>query len=110
LRGTPGVNVGETAEALIVTTDVPELKRDDYTVEILGERLVVRGEEKQPSARDGHDDEAERSYSAFMRILPLPRAVDAERAQAQYKNGILQVTLPKTVQTDTRRVQVQVRE
>src|SRR5262249_39442346 len=52
-RGTPGVNVGETDDALIVTTNVPELKRDDYTVEIMGERLVVRGEEKQPTAQVG---------------------------------------------------------
>jgi HSP20 family protein len=108
-RGTPGVNVGETDDALIVTTNVPELKRDDYTVEIMGERLVVRGEEKQPSAQDGRDDDAERSYSAFMRILPLPRAVDAEHAQAHYKNGVLRVTLPKTAQTETRRVKLQVR-
>jgi HSP20 family protein len=107
-RGTPGVNVGETDDALIVTTNVPELKRDDYTVEIIGERLVVRGEEKQLSVRDGHDDNAERSYSAFMRILPLPRAVDAEHAQVHYKNGVLRVTLPKTAQTETRRVKLQV--
>ena len=108
-RGTPGVNIGETDDALIVTTDVPKLKRDDYTVEIFGERLVVRGEEKQPSTGDGRDDNAEQSYSAFMRILPLPRAVDAEHAQAQYHNGVLRVTLPKTAQTETKRVQVYVR-
>ena len=92
-----------------MTTDVPELKLDDYTVEILDERLVVRGEQKQSSERDGHDDDAERSYSAFMRMLPLPRAVDAEHAQARYQNGVLRVTLPKTAQAKPRRVKVQVR-
>jgi HSP20 family protein len=106
-RETLGFNVGETDDELIVTTDVPELKLDDYTVEILEERLVVRGEQKQSLARDGHDN-AERSYSAFMRILPLPRAVDAVHAQARYQNGILQVTLPKTAQAKSRRVKVQV--
>jgi HSP20 family protein len=106
-RETPGFNVGKTDNELIVTTDVPELKPDDYTVEILGERMVIRGEQKQSSGRDGHDD-AERSYSAFMRILPLPRAVDAEHAQARYQNGILRVTLPKTAQAKSRRVKVQV--
>ena len=108
-RGTPGYNVGETDDELIVTTDVPELKRDDYTVEIFGERLVVRGEQKQSSERDGHDDYAEQSYNAFIRILPLPRAVDAEHAQAHYKNGVLRVTLPKTARAKSRRVKVQVR-
>ena len=107
--GTPGVNVGETDDELIVTTDVPELKRDDYTVEIFGERLVVRGEQKQALERDGRDDDAERGYGAFMRILPLPRAVDAEHAQAHYNNGILRVTLPKTARPETRHVKVQVR-
>ena len=109
-RGTPGVNVGETNDELIVTTDVPELKRDDYTVEILGERLVVRGEQKQSLEQHGRDDDAERSYSAFMRILPLPRTLDAEHAQAHYKNGVLRVTLPKTAQAETRRVKLQVCE
>jgi len=108
-RETPGFNVGETDDELIVTTDVPELKLDDYTVEILDERLVVRGEQKQASERDGHDDDTERSCSAFMRILPLPRAVDAEHAQARYQNGVLRVTLPKTAQVTSRRVKVQVR-
>jgi HSP20 family protein len=108
-RETSGFNVGETDDELIVTTDVPELKPDDYTVEILDERLVVRGERKQSSGRDGHDDAAEGSYSAFMRILPLPRAVDAEHAQARYQNGVLRVTLPKTAQAKSRRVKVQVR-
>ena len=108
-RRTPGFNVRETDDELIVTTDVPELKRDDYTVEIFGERLVVRGEQKQSSERDGHEDDTERGYGAFIRILPLPRAVDAEHAQAHYKNGVLRVTLPKTAQAETRRVKVQVR-
>ena len=108
-RGTPGYNVGETDDELIVTTDVPELKRDDYTVEIFGERLVVRGEQKQSSERDGHDDYAKQSYNAFIRILPLPRTVDAEHAQAHYKNGVLRVTLPKTARAKSRRVKVQVR-
>jgi len=107
-RGTLGVNVGETDDELIVTTDVPELKQDDYTVEILGERLVVRGEQKQSSEQHGRADDAERSYSAFMRILPLPRAVDAEHAQAHYNNGVLRVTLPKTVRAETRRVKLPV--
>jgi HSP20 family molecular chaperone IbpA len=108
-RETPGFNVGETDDELIVMTDVPELNLDDYTVEILEERLVVRGEQKQSSERDGHDDATERSYSAFMRILPLPRTVDAEHAEARYQNGVLQVTLPKTAQAKPRRVKVQVR-
>ena len=108
-RGTPGVTIGETDGELVVTTDVPKLKRDDYTVEIFGERLAVRGEEKQPSARDGRANDAAGSYSAFMRILPLPRAVDAEHARAQYNNGVLRVTLPKTARTETRRVHVHVR-
>ena len=108
-RGTPAFNVGETDDELIVTTDVPKLKRDDYTVEIFEERLVVRGEQKQSSERDGRDDDAERGYGAFMRILPLPRAVDAEHAHAHYKNGILRVILPKTARAELRRGKLHVR-
>jgi hypothetical protein len=75
-----------------------------------GERLIIRGEQKQSSERHGRDYYyAERSYGAFMRILPLPCEVDAEHAQARYKNGVLRVTLPKTAQAKSKRVKVQVR-
>lgn len=109
-RGIPGCNVEETDDDLIVTADVPELKHDDYTVEISGERLIIRGEQKQSSERRSHDYYyTEQSYGAFMRILPLPCEVDAEHAQARYKNGVLRVTLPKTARAKTRRMKVQVR-
>jgi HSP20 family protein len=109
-RGTSGFNVEETDENLIVTADVPELKREDYTVEIAGERLIIRGEQKPPLERHSHDySYAEQSYGAFMRILPLPREVDAEHAQARYNNGVLRMTLPKTARAKSRRVKVQVR-
>ena len=75
----------------------PGFAQQDSTVEVAGQRLIIRGEQKQASERrgDGYYN-AERRYGAVTRVLPLPCAVDAEHMQTTSKHGVLRVTLPKT--------------
>jgi HSP20 family protein len=108
-RNTAELDIEETDAALLVTANVPELEGDHYTVEVSGERLIIRGEQKRSTERQGRDYYyAAQSYGAFTRMIPLPCAVDAEHAQAQYKQGVLRVTLPKTAAARAKRVKVQV--
>lgn len=107
---TPALDVEESDEAIIVTADLPGVERDDYTVEVSGSRLLIRGEKKHATERRGEGYYyAERSYGAFTRAIPLPCEVDAEKSVAKYTNGVLRVTLPKTEQARATRVQVQVK-
>jgi HSP20 family protein len=100
----------ETDDEVSVLAEFPGLDKDDFTVEIRGDRLVLRGEKRQETEerRYGYYY-VERSYGAFARAIALPCEVDAGKATAKYKNGLLRITLPKTAQAKAKRITVQVR-
>jgi HSP20 family protein len=105
-----GLDVTETDDEVVVTAELPGLDKEDFAVEVSGDRLVIRGEKKAAMEKKGHEYYyAEQSYGAFARTVALPCEVDADKASAQYKNGVLRLTLPKTEQARARRVQVKIR-
>jgi HSP20 family protein len=109
-NGGPTIDLEETDNEVIVRAELPGLNRDDFTVEITGNRLVLRGEKRHETEerRQGYYY-AERSYGAFARSIALPTEVDVGKAAATYKNGLLRITLPKTAQAKANRITVQVR-
>jgi HSP20 family protein len=107
----PGLDVAETDDEVIVTAELPGLDKEDFAVDVSGERLVIRGEKKAAIERKGRESYyAEQSYGAFARTVALPCEVEADKALAKYKNGVLRLTLPKTEQARARRVQVKIRD
>jgi HSP20 family protein len=105
----PVMDIEETDAEIIVTAKLPGLDKDDFTVEISGNRLHLRGEKKRSSAKKEHGYYyAERSYGAFARTVPLPYDIDADRATAVSKHGTLRITLPKTEQAKANRIKVHV--
>jgi len=105
----PVMDIEETDTELIVTAELPGLDKDDFTVDISGNRLRIRGEKKRSSEKQEHGYYyAERSYGAFARTVPLPCDIDADRATAISKNGTLRITLPKAEQAKANRIKVQV--
>ncbi|GIX46997.1 MAG: molecular chaperone [Candidatus Tectimicrobiota bacterium] len=110
IGGGPLIDLEETDDEVIVVAELPGLDKDDFTVEVTGDYLVLRGEKRRSAEEKGrHYYYAERSYGAFVRTVPLPCEVDADRATARYKNGVLRVTLPKTEQAKARRIKVKIR-
>jgi HSP20 family protein len=108
LASQPSIDLDETHDEVVVTADLPGLKAEDFSVEISGERLVIRGEKKHES----HHSERgyryqERHYGAFTRVLQLPCEVEADKAQANYKRGVLRLTLPKTEKAKAKRIHIQ---
>ena len=105
------IDVDETDDEVHVTADLPGLDPKDFTVEISGQRLVIRGEKKHESHRSERGYRySERSYGAFARALPLPCEVVSDKAQAKYTHGVLRITLPKTEQSKAKRVHIRVQE
>ena len=106
----PVLDLAETDDEVIVTAELPGLDKEDFAVEVSGDRLLIRGEKKAAMERKGREYYyAEQSYGAFARAVALPCEVDADKATAQYKNGMLRLALPKTEQARARRVKVKVR-
>jgi HSP20 family protein len=107
----PAVDIEETENELILKADLPDLKLEDIEVRVENETLTLRGErrfEKEDRAKGFH--RIERSYGSFVRSFSVPHSVDSEHVAAEYKNGVLTVTLPKKEAAKPRQVKVQVKE
>jgi HSP20 family protein len=104
----PSVDALETDDAYVLTCDLPGVRASDLEAKVSGNHLVVSGERAQ--AQVGQTDTycfAERAYGPFERIFELPEEVDADHIQADLKDGVLTVRLPKIVETPRRRIPVQ---
>ena len=92
----PQVELFERGSNLVVRAELPGLSREDVDVEVDDDTLVIRGE-RHNDVEDEHDGyyRSERSYGSFFRAIPLPEGVDASSCNASFKDGVLEVTLPK---------------
>ena len=93
----PSLDLSETKEAFMVKAEVPGMDSQDLQVSLQENLLTIKGEKRQE--RDEKDERyhrVERNYGAFSRSVRLPVAVDGSKVDAQFKNGLLTVTLPKT--------------
>lgn len=86
----------ETAASIIVRVEIPGVAKEDCRVTIEGNTLYIRGE-KRLESREQSDyyHVIERAYGSFQRAVALPYAVDGDRAEARFENGVLTVTLPR---------------
>jgi HSP20 family protein len=97
--------VEETAKKIVVRVEVPGMEKEDCRITIEDDVLYVSGEKR--SEREAHDSTynvMERAYGSFQRTVPLPRNVDEDQAKATYKNGVLNIHLPKVVGENSRTI------
>ena len=95
-RWRPDADAYETAASVEVLVDLAGVAEDDYEIQLFEDVLVVEGERRLPSCREGAVYHAVGVRQGPFRVeLPLPAPVDGERAQARYDRGLLYVTLPK---------------
>lgn len=105
----PPVDILENENELIVKADLPDLKLEDIDLRIENGTLTLKGERKfEKSAEKGGYHRMERSYGKFERAFSLADTVDAEHVKADYKNGVLTVTLPKKEIAKPRQVKIEV--
>jgi HSP20 family protein len=98
----PKLDLSETDKEVHVTAEMPGLKEEDIEVEFIGDALRIRAEKKdERDEKQHHFHRVERSFGVFERIVPIPADINREQAQATYKNGVLTITLPKTVTAPT---------
>jgi HSP20 family protein len=94
----PAVNIRETAEAFEVEVAAPGMKKDDFKVELDGNRLIIQSERRdQREQKEGERyNRREFSYQSFQRVFQLPNnVVNAEQIEAKYENGLLHLVIPK---------------
>lgn len=105
----PLMDVREDSEKYTVAVEVPGMTRDDINLSIQDDQLVVEGEKKE---EEKEEDESylrvERSYGRFRRRLRLPGDVDQEKVDAKYKDGVLNIHLPKTEEKKPKEIEVEI--
>ena len=105
----PAVDIFENENELVLKADLPEVDPKNVGIQIENGTLTLKGErrfEEQKNGRGYH--RIERSYGAFVRAFSLPETVEADKVKADYKNGVLTVTLPKKEIAKPRTVNIEV--
>jgi HSP20 family protein len=103
----PALDVFEKDNKLVVKAEIPGMKEEDIDVSVVGDTLTIKGERKsETEVKDEDYYRCERSYGSFFRSIPLPSAVDANKIEANYEDGVLEVTLPKTAAAKRKKVKV----
>jgi HSP20 family protein len=104
----PEIEVSRTNGELIVTADLPGLKKSDVNVEFTEGALIISGERNQETKKEEEGYfRTERSYGSFYRAIPLPEGFDADKATAKFENGVLYVSVavPK-LETKGRKLEI----
>jgi HSP20 family protein len=95
---TPALDIGETNEAVIVKAEVPGIDPKEIKVSMVNQLLTISGEKKyEKEEKDEKFYRMERSTGFFARAITIPVPVDAGKVVATFKNGLLTITMPKTV-------------
>jgi len=105
----PKIALSETASEFRVEAELPGLSEKDIEVVLEGEWLTLKGEKREERTEDGEVRHGERAYGRFERTLELPCEVEAEKARAHYKQGVLHITLPKVEAAKRGERQIEVR-
>jgi len=103
----PPVDIVEEGDRLIFMAELPGVAREDIEVKVENGTLTLRGEkrrEKETGTESAH--RIERLYGGFHRSFTLPTSVDTENIQARYKDGILELILPKAAEARPRRITI----
>jgi len=105
----PAVDVYETENELVIKADLPQMPEKDLDVRVENNMLTIRGERKfEQKVKEENYLRMERAYGSFSRSFSLPNTVNTEAIQAEYKEGVLTVTLPKRAESKPKQVKVNV--
>lgn len=105
----PAVDIMETDDAVILKADLPEVDPKDVDIQIENDTLTLKGERKFEKEQKGVGyHRIERGYGSFARYFTLPETVDTEKVKAEYKSGVLTITLPKKEVAKPKAVKVEV--
>ncbi len=106
---TPAVDIYETENSLVVTAEIPGVSEKDIDVRIENNQLVIKGERKfEKETKEENYHRIERVYGNFYRSFSLPNTVDHDKVKAEYKNGVLKITIAKKEEVKPKQIKIEV--
>jgi HSP20 family protein len=107
-RWSPLVDIHETKDSFLIMAELPGVKQEDIQVSIEGDTLTLKGERKRETeVKEDQYHRIERSYGRFERSILLPSVVDAGRVKATYRDGVLEIELPKKEEARPKAIKVE---
>ena len=103
----PLMNIEETKDAYRISIEVPGMEKDDIDIEVKDNVLTISGEKKEEvKSEDSTFYRRERRFGKFSRSISLPNDINVDGIDAEYKNGVLTLTLPKTEEAKPKKIAV----
>jgi HSP20 family protein len=107
----PPVDVEETDNSVVVRAELPGMKKEDIKVTVSEDTVTITGERRHEAEEKGKTfHRLERAYGSFLRTVALPAPVESGKAAASYKNGVLELTLPKSEKVKAREIAIESKE
>ena len=104
----PAMDVSERDGEVVVKAEIPGMNREDIRVSVKEDVLTISGEKKREEREEGENwHRVERTYGSFKRVLTLP-SVDSEKIEATYRDGVLEIRLPKHESAKPREIPIKV--
>lgn len=105
----PSVDIYETDENIVLKAELPGVDKKEVSVEVKDNTLILKGERKrEKEVKEENYHRVERSFGTFMRSFSLPVSVKQDQVKAKFKDGVLEVTLPKAEEAKPKQVKVEV--
>jgi HSP20 family protein len=105
----PPVDVAETQDRILVRAELPGVKQEEIQIEFENGLLTIRGERRLEKQDGVTFHRVERTYGSFSRSFTLPRTVDAEKISAAYRDGVLEVEVPKKEEAKPKQIRIAVK-
>lgn len=105
----PAVDMFEEKDDIVIKAEIPGMDKDNIQVNLTDHTLTIKGEKKkEEEVKEENYFRSERSYGTFLRTVELPRDVHADKVKATFKNGVLEVRMPKTEEAKAKEIKVKV--
>ncbi len=105
----PAVDIYETKDSIVLNVELPGVTKEEISLEVKDNTLTLRGEKKmEKDVKEESYHRMERTYGSFMRAFTLPSTVQQEKVKARFKDGILEVSIPKAEEAKPKQIKVDV--
>lgn len=105
----PAVDIFDTDNAIVIKAELPGIKKDDVSIDVKGNVLIIKGERFfDKETKEENYYRKERSFGKFQRSFTLPDAVNPEAIKANFKNGVLEIEVPKPEEKKPKQISINV--
>lgn len=106
----PAVDIFETADSIVMRAELPGVSRENIDIQVRDNTLTLKGERKfERDVKDENCLRIERSYGAFQRAFNLPTVIQQDKIKAVFRDGVLEVTMPKAEEAKPKQVKIDVK-